>query len=287
MALGRRRWPRLWGCGLMILTILAMGAQGGLTSGDQKDKSKQTAARAVNPCRMAEKYLQEVKKAGGDPKLCDCLPLKIKVVWEEEEKAANLLGRTEWYKLTRIEKYHAYLLLTYESRKKKQLVALDILGPAPEENGLISCGLEDFQGSMTGEYAGWINNPSQRYKEFPFDDIFAMSITPQYENPPRSYTCQFNATWNRMINRPEVQIDHCLEKLDLIRIMPESFNPVGGGIFTGMGDLRSQITASGPKALTYDEIMGGIKNGLVIKYFSEKQRGLTVDVTVFIEFGKK
>jgi len=52
-----RGWPRLSGCGLIILAILALGAQGGLTSRGQKNKSKQTPAQAVNPCRMAEKYL--------------------------------------------------------------------------------------------------------------------------------------------------------------------------------------------------------------------------------------
>jgi hypothetical protein len=68
------------------------------------------------------------------------------------------------------------------------------------------------------------------------------------------------------------------------RYLPEPYEPVSGGISK---DGIDEINASGPKALTYDEIMGGIKNGLVIKYFSEKQRGLTVDATVFIEFGKR
>ena len=200
-----------------------------------------------------------------DPASIDCLPLKIEVTWDVDERVMRWDGKMDQAKFTLIEDYGVYLLLLYDSGKRKKLTSCMINGPSPEAEEFINANFVKVQGCILG-----CKGPSSNCREYdiPAQELVVTVIKAAIVDEDGFVQCGFGASWDERGDVCNAGLHTSHLSLDSKQIIPKGYyvRPGLHVVETGNFDLK----ASGKNALSYDDFAKLWEVGEIVKYFSEK-----------------
>jgi len=251
--------------GVFILILFLTTALGPAASGaaDQKTKPKPSAGQAYDPCLP----IKQIKQMAGDPNSIDCLPLKIEITWDVDERVFRASGMTDQVKFTLVEEYGAYLYLLYDSGKRKKLISMAISGPEPEVERFINARFVKIQGRILG--CRDLGGSNCREYDIPAQELAVTVIKAATVDEDGDVQCGFSASWDEMGDVREAGLNTSQLSLAFEQIIPKDYY-VYPKLLHVVETGRFGLKADAEKALSYDDFAKLWEVGELVKYFSEK-----------------